>query len=359
MKSSTPLFGVALLAIALIGCKAEPEAARQAQPRVPVTTLTLAPTAWRDTLEAVGTAKARESVVLTAKITETVRRINFTDGQKVNAGDVLVELTSGQQVASLAEAQAMAVDSASQYKRQQDLVDKGTISRSVFDTAKASRDSNAARVNALRAQLSDRVVTAPFSGVLGLRQVSLGALVTPGTVITTLDDISSIRFDFPIAEVHLAAITPGHEIVAHSVAFPATEFRGTVKSLDSRIDPVTRSVLVRAELPNPDSLLRGGMLLTARVLQPERQTLVIPEIAVTQVGLKSSVFRVKADDTVEQVNVKLGARRRGEVEVLEGVEVGDRIVIEGTVRLRDGSRIVEGVEKYGPAEKPADEGKSL
>ncbi len=355
MKSFTPLFGVALLVLALSGCKAEPDAAPQEQPRVPVTTMTLAPTAWRDTLEAVGTAKARESVVLTAKITEAVRKINFTDGQNVNAGDVLVELTSGQQVASLAEAQAMAVDSASQYKRQQDLVAKGTISRSVFDTARASRDSNAARVNALRAQLSDRVVTAPFSGVLGLRQVSVGALVTPGTVITTLDDISSIRFDFPIAEVHLAALTPGHEIVAHSVAFPASEFRGTVKSLDSRIDPVTRSVLVRAEIPNPDGLLRGGMLLTAQVLQPQRQTLVIPEIAVTQVGLESSVFRVKNDDTVESVKVKLGARRRGEVEVLDGVNAGDRIVIEGTVRLRDGSRIVEDLAKDAPAEKPADE----
>lgn len=358
MKSFTPLFAVALIAVALIGCKAEPEAVPTAQPPVPVTTLTLQPAAWRDSLEAVGTAKARESVTLTAKITEAVRKINFTDGQNVNAGDVLVELTSGQQVASLAEAQAMAVDSASQYKRQQDLVDKGTISRSVFDTAKASRDSNAARVNALRAQLSDRVVTAPFSGVLGLRQVSVGALVTPGTVITTLDDVSSIRFDFPIAEVNLSALKVGDEIIAHSVAFPDREFRGTVKSLDSRIDPVTRSILVRAEIPNPDGLLRGGMLLTAQVLQPDRQTLVIPEIALIQVGLESSVFRVKPDDIVEQVTVKLGARRRGEVEVVDGVKAGDRIVIEGTVRLRDGSQIVDDSAKATPAEKVADEGKS-
>ena len=357
MKSSTSLFGVLLLALALIGCKGEPDAASAQQPPVPVTTLTLQPSAWRDTLDAVGTAKARESVVLTAKITETVRKINFSDGQKVNAGDVLVELTSGQQVAALAEAQAVAVDSAAQYQRLQDLVSKGTISKSVFDTAKASRDSNAARVNALRAQLADRVVTAPFSGVLGLRQVSLGALVTPGTVITTLDDTSSIRFDFPIAEVHLAALSPGHEIIAHSVAYPDRDFRGTVESLDSRVDPITRAVLVRAVIPNPDGLLRGGMLLTAKVLQPERQTLVLPEIAVTQVGLESSVFRVKPDETVEQVKVKLGARRRGEVEIIEGVKAGDRIVVEGTVRLRDGSRIVEGSAKDAP-EQSTDETKS-
>lgn len=356
MKSSSPLFCVALLALALIGCKAEPDAAPTEQPPVPVTTLKLQPTEWRDMLEAVGTAKAHESVVLTAKITETVRKINFSDGQKVSAGDVLVELTSGQQVAALAEAQAVAVDSASQYQRQQDLVSKGTISKSVFDTARASRDSNAARVNALRAQLADRVVTAPFSGVLGLRQVSIGALVTPGTIITTLDDISSIRFDFPVAEVHLATLTPGHEIVAHSIAFPDREFRGTVTSLDSRVDPISRAVLVRAEIPNDEGLLRGGMLLTAQVLQPERQTLVLPEIAVTQVGLESSVFRITSENAAESVKVKLGARRRGEVEIVEGLKAGDRIVIEGTVRLRDGSRVVEG-DGAVPAEKPVDEGK--
>lgn len=353
MKCFSRLFATLSLALMLFGCKAEPDAAPREQAPLPVTTLTLQTSAWRDTLEVVGTAKARESVVLTAKIAETVRKINFNDGQQVNAGDVLVELTSGQQVAALAEAQAVAVDSASQYKRQQDLVDKGTISKSVFDTARASRDSNAARVNALRAQLSDRVVTAPFSGVLGLRQVSLGALVTPGTEITTLDDISSIRFDFPVAEVHLAALTPGHEIIARSVAFPDQEFRGEVVSLDSRIDPVTRAVLVRAEIPNPDNLLRGGMLLTAQVLQPQRQTLVLPEIAVTQIGLESSVFRVKDDDTVESVKVKLGARRRGEVEILEGVKSGDRIVVEGIVRLRDGSRIIESAAD-APTEEPAD-----
>ncbi|MEO7917516.1 MAG: efflux RND transporter periplasmic adaptor subunit [Dokdonella sp.] len=341
MKFPFPLLTTALLILAVAGCKAEPDDAPQAQPPVPVTTLVLAKTGWSDTLEAVGTAKANESVVLTAKITEQVRKISFEDGQQVNAGDVLVSLTSGQQVAALAEAQAMAVDSASQFRRQQDLVKQGTISKSVFDTAQATRDSGAARVNALRAQLADRVVTAPFSGVLGLRQVSLGALVTPGTVITTLDDVSSIRFDFPIAEVHLAALTPGHEIIARSAAYPDREFHGTVESLDSRVDPVTRAVLVRAVIPNPDGLLRGGMLLTAKVLQPERQTLVLPEIAVVQVGLESSAFRVKADDTVEQVKVALGARRRGEVEILDGLSVGDRIVIEGTMRLREGASIVE------------------
>lgn len=341
MKVFTLLPAFALLGLVLAGCKAEQAAAPSAAPPVVVTTTTLASKGWSDSIDAVGTARARESVVLTAKITETIRKINFSDGQKVNAGDVLVEMTSGQQVAALAEAQAMAVDSAGQFERQQDLVKQGTVSRAVFDTARASRDSNAARVSALRAQLADRVVTAPFSGVLGLRQVSVGALVTPGTVITTLDDISTIKFDFPVAEVYLAALAPGHEVIARSAAYPGREFRGKVTSLDSRIDAVSRAVIVRAEIPNPDGLLRGGMLLTASVLQPERQALAVPEIAIIQTGLEATVFRVGADDKAEQVKVKLGARRRGEVEVLEGLESGDRIVVDGTVKLRSGAIVAE------------------
>lgn len=341
MKASTSLFAVVAMGLALAGCKAEQAAAPTVAPPIAVTTTTLAPKGWSDTIDAVGTAKARESVALTAKITETVRKINFTDGQKVNAGDVLVELTSGQQVAALAEAQAMAVDSARQFQRQQDLVKQGTVSRAVFDTAQAGRDSSGARVSALRAQLADRVVTAPFSGVLGLRQVSLGALVTPGTLITTLDDISTIQFDFPVAEVYLAALAPGHEVIARSAAYPDREFRGKVVSLDSRIDAVSRAVIVRAEIPNPDGLLRGGMLLTASVLQPERQTLAVPEIVIVQIGLDATVFRVDAEDKVSQVKVKLGARRRGEVEVLEGLKAGDRIVVDGIVKLRSGATIVE------------------
>lgn len=349
MKATHSLLAAALIALALVGCKAEQAAAPPPPAAIHVTTTTLATKGWSDTIDAVGTAKARESVVLTAKITETVRKINFSDGQQVNAGDVLVELTSGQQVAALAEAQAVAVDAARQFQRQQDLVAKGTVSRAVFDTARSSRDSNNARVSALRAQLSDRVVTAPFSGVLGLRQVSTGALVTPGSVITTLDDISTIKFDFPVAEVYLAALAPGHAVIARSAAYPGKEFHGSVVSLDSRIDPVSRAIIVRAEIPNPDGLLRAGMLLTASVMQPERQTLAVPEIAIVQIGLESTVYRVAADDKVEQVKVKLGARRRGEVEVLDGLQAGDRIVLDGIVKLRSGATITEAKPAAAPA----------
>ncbi len=318
-------------------------------PAVMVTTAIVQTAPWVDAIEALGTTKARESVTLTAKITETVRRVNFQDGQNVEAGDVLVELTSGQQVAALAEAQATYKDAERLMTRNEDLVRQGTVSRQVGDTARATHDSTKARVDLLRAQLSDRVVTAPFSGVLGLRQISAGALVTPGTVITTLDDIDTIKLDFAVPESLLAALVPGQEVIGRSAAFPGREFKGKVTSLDSRVDPVTRAVQVRAEFPNKDHALRAGMLLSTQVLRAPRDTLAVPEIAVVQIGSNSYIYRVKPDDTVEDVVVKLGARRRGEVEVVEGLEPGVRIVVDGTVKLRSGSRITEAAKVQGAA----------
>ena len=330
-------------ALALAACSRDDRAAQSGAPApaIPVGTARVAPTHWVDVIEAVGTTKARESITLTAKITETVRKVNFTDGQTVAAGDVLVELTSGQQVAALAEAQATFRDAERLKNRNSDLVRQGTVSRQVFDTSQATHDSTKARVDLLRAQLSDRVVTAPFAGVLGLRQVSQGALVTPGTVITTLDDIDVINVDFAVPERHLATIAPGQDVIARSTAYRDREFKGKVVSLDSRIDPVTRAVLVRAEFANADHALRAGMLMTVNVLLPGRDVLVVPEIAIIQVGVDSFAFRVKDDDSVEQVKVALGARRRGEVEILSGLDAGARIVVEGTVKLRDGAKIRE------------------
>jgi len=151
-----------------------------------------------------------------------------------------------------------------------------------------------------------------------------------------------------VPERHLAAIVPGQDVIARSAAFRGREFTGKVVSLDSRIDPVTRAVLVRAEIANGDHALRAGMLLTVNVLQPGREVLVVPEIAIVQVGTESFAFRVGADDTVEQVKVSLGARRHSEVEVVAGLEAGMRVVVDGTVKLRSGARIKDS----SPAQAP-------
>jgi len=294
---------------------------------------------WQDEIRALGTAQANESVTVTAKVTETVTAVNFTDGDVVEAGDVLVDLSGRAEVAQLEAAQATYVEASKQYERLSGLVKQGTIPRSQLDTQLAVRDAARARADAIRAALADRVITAPFAGVLGFRRVSPGALVTPGTVIATLDDIRTIKLDFPVPEAHFGHIAPGQAVLAHSLAYPEQAFTGTVTAIGSRVDPLTRAVTIRAELPNPAARLRPGMLLSVRLLLPERTTLAVPEIAVVQVGTQAFLFRVKDDDTVEQVEVTLGARRRGSVEIVSGIEAGSRIVVDGTVKLRPGSKV--------------------
>ena len=338
--------------LALAGCGAEPPAASR-PPAATVTTTVVASRPWNDAIEALGTARANESVLVTAKVTETVVRVNFEDGDLVEAGDVLVDLSGRAEVAGLAEAAAAYRESQQQFQRQQQLTAQKLIPASQLDTQRAMMESARARLDATRARLSDRVITAPFAGVLGFRQVSPGTLVSPGTTIASLDDVSVMKLDFAIPEGFLAALAKGQEISATSNAYPGQEFSGRVTTVDSRIDPITRAVTVRAEIPNPDRLLRPGMLLSLRVFQPERQAVVVPEISVVQVAQNAHVFRVLPDATVEQVPVKLGQRRRGEVEVVEGLAAGDRVVVDGTVKLRQGSSVVEAPAKPAAAAAPA------
>lgn len=341
MTSGRRLLFPLLLALALSACGGDEPRQAGGPPAATVTTAVVQPKPWSDTLEALGTAHANESVMLTAKVTETVVRVNFEDGDLVEAGAVLVDLSGRVEVAGLEEAAAAYREAEQQYRRQQQLASQKLIPAGQLDAQRATMEAARARLDATRARLADRVITAPFAGVLGFRQVSPGTLVTPGTTIASLDDISVIKLDFAVPETFLSALGAGQPVTARSAAWPDREFAGEVATIDSRVDPVTRAVTVRATLPNPDRLLRPGMLLTVRVFQPERQALVVPEISVVQVARDAHVFRLRDDGTVEQVEVRLGQRRRGEVEVIEGLSAGDRIVVDGTVKLRDGSRVTE------------------
>jgi membrane fusion protein (multidrug efflux system) len=328
----------ALLATAS-GCDNDIAGASAAPPATQVVTGRVAQLQWRDTIEALGTTRANESVTLTAKVSETVRKVAFESGDVVSVGDVLVDLSSGAQLAGLEEARAAYQEAERQLKRQQELADRQLVSVSQIDTQRAARDAALARMNVVRAALSDRVITAPCDGVLGLRQVSPGSLVTAGTPMATLDDISVITLEFSVPERLISMLARGQDITARSETWPGRAFEGRVASVDSRVDPVTRSVAVRAEIPNPDRLLRPGMLMSVQLFREPRDTLVVPEIAIMQVGMQSFVYRVTAEQTAERVQVELGARRKGEVEIVSGLTAGERIVIEGTVKLRDGARV--------------------
>jgi membrane fusion protein (multidrug efflux system) len=312
-------------------------------------------TALYDTVEALGTAQANESVTLTAKVTDTVRRVNFEDGDFVEAGSVLVELTNQEEEALLAEARANLDDAENQLRRQEEIADRGLGARSDLDLARSRAAASEARLNSVIARLKDRVITAPFSGVLGFRQVSPGTLVSANTAITSIDDISVIKLDFTVPETFLDAMKPGAKVIANSVSYPDRDFEGTVRTVSSRVDPVTRAFTVRAHIPNDDRALRPGMLLTVDVVTAEHLALVVPEGAVFQVQNRAYVYRVDGE-TAWQQQIEVGGRRFGVVEVLSGLKEGDQIVTEGIVKLRDGItiRIQPGetaiTERSGPVE---------
>lgn len=314
-----------------------------------VTIAEVSEAAWIDRIEAIGTARASESIAITSKLSERVERVRFESGQRVAAGQVLVDLDVGGDVADLAAARTAADEAQRQYARQSQLAEQKLIPVSQIDAQRAVRDAAQARVQQARARVADRAIVAPFAGVLGLREVSPGQLLGPGTIITTLDVIDNMQVDFSVPEVHLSKLREGLAIEARSDAWAGEVFRGQVLSVDSRVDVATRSVIVRATVSNPQNRLLPGMLLTLDLLQSERQALAVPEIAVMQTGNVSFVYRVDAEGKAQRVPVRLGVREPGRVEVLEGLAAGDRIVVDGTVKLRPGQAVVEAAPPAAPA----------
>ncbi len=292
-----------------------------------------------DTVEALGTALANESVTLTAKVTDTVRRVNFEDGDYVEAGSVLIELTNQEEEALLAEARANLEDAETQLRRLVEVSAAGLAPASDLDMARSRAAASEARLNTVVARLRDRLIQAPFSGVLGFREVSPGTLLTPNTPITTLDDISTIKLDFTVPEIYLGAIVPGAKVFAQSAGFVDRSFEGTVRTIGSRVDPVTRAVTVRAHIANDARELRPGMLLTVRVVMAERDALVVDEGAVFEISGQAYVFSVDAESVAHERTIDIGERRFGRVEVLDGLKEGERVVVEGTIKLRDGMRV--------------------
>ncbi len=294
-----------------------------------------------DSVEALGTLRANESVALTVSVTETVTAIHFEDGDRVQAGKVLVEMTSREEHALLEEARATVVEAKQQYQRIKSLVAQDTAAKSLLDERRREWLTAQARLTAIESRLADRLVHAPFSGVVGLRNISVGALVEPGDVITTLDDISVMKLDFSVPSTYLGTLEPGLAIVARTRAYANREFRGEVKGIDSRVDPVTRSIVVRALLPNENGELKPGMLMQIELLANPREGLVIPEESLMPQGEKQYVLVVNESDgnKVMRREVRLGGRRPGEVEVLKGLAPGDKVITDGTIKVRPGQQV--------------------
>lgn len=292
------------------------------------------------TVEAVGTVKANEAVDVTSVTAGLVTRVAFNEGSFVRAGETLVELDPTQVRAALEEAQAALAQSRSQFERSKELAITQAISAAHLQQLASDMARDEARVSAARARLADTVIRAPFAGRLGLRHVSLGSLVSPGTVITTLDDIRTVKVDFAVPESVFPALHVGLPVGGSTVAYPGHQFNGEVASVDTRIDPVTRSASVRARFENSDGRLAPGMFLTLRLTSKPRTTLTVPERAVLSDQGKQYVY-VATEGVASRREVQLGDRVPGKAEVLQGLAPTDIIVIDGALKLREGSRITE------------------
>lgn len=303
-------------------------------------------------IEAIGTANSNEAVDVTSKTSNIVTAIHFRDGQQVKVGDVLVELDRAQASAELAAATADYGDSVSQFNRSRELFATQSLSKAQYEQLEATMKANEARVAAARAKVADTYIRAPFSGRVGLRRVSLGTLISPGTVITTLDDTSAIKVDFAVPDVYVGELREGQTVKATTTAYTGRAFEGRVVSVDSRIDPTTRSVTVRAIVPNRDAALKPGMFLTVQLAKEQRKALVIPEEALVPEQARQFVYVMK-NGTVAKREIRIGRREPGRVEVADGLREGDRVVTEGTLKLREGAAVQELKVASSPAVQAA------
>ena len=295
-----------------------------------------------DTLEALGTLRANESVEITAKVADTISAVRFSDGEEVSAGDVLVEQTDTEEAALLQEAESLAEEARRQFERIESLVVQGSASESLLDERRQNWRTASARESAVRSRLKDRLITAPFSGRVGLRRISPGALVSPGDVITTLVDDSSMKLDFTIPSIYLDTVRVGTAIDETTAVYPQRKFRGSVSSVDSTIDPVTRSITVRAVLPNADKALVPGMLMTLELRRNPRSAIVISEETIIPRGSETHVLVVNQSvmpNIAEQRSVVLGRRLAGKVEVRSGLREGETIISHGTLKVRPGAPV--------------------
>lgn len=305
----------------------------------PVEVISLVPQRVVEELQAVGTLRSNQSVLLRTEVTGRVEKIGFRDGAAVKQGQLLIGLDAALNEAEVAQAKAELELAKANLKRTADLASKNFVSGSAQDTAESNVQVLAARLQLAQARLAKMRVLAPFDGVVGIRAVSVGDVVRDGTDLVNVEDISRLKVDFRLPERAFTQLKAGLPIEVTADALPGVTYRGRIDAINPRIDAAGRSLEVRAELPNTDSRLRPGMFARVRVVVADRPSAyLVPEEAIVPQGDSFFVFRV-VDGLARRVPVKLGVRREGQVELLDNVKAGDRIVTAGVRVQRDGQPV--------------------
>ena len=305
-----------------------------------------------DDVQAVGSLRAVQSVVVRPEVSGRVAAIGFRDGQPVRRGQLMVQLDDSVQAAQLLQAQAQAGIAKTNLQRSRELLAQGFVSQSVVDQNAAALEVAQAQVALSQAQVARLRVLAPFDGLAGIRQVNVGDYLKDGADIVGLENLSALYVDFRLPERYTAQLRPGLAVEVTLDSRPGQLLRGLVEALDAQVDANGRSLLVRARIDNTGGQLRAGMFARTRVAFAEREgALVVPEEALVPLGTQQVVYRVvDGPQGVQAVRqpVRIGLRQPGSVEILEGLSAGDRVVTAGQSRLRGETSAVRLVDLDNP-----------
>ncbi|MCG7598465.1 efflux RND transporter periplasmic adaptor subunit [Halomonas sp. McH1-25] len=373
MKTVVRLIVVLILLALVLGgifgwkyLKMQEMAAQQSQPQppVPVDSVQLVAENWRPELKSVGSMRAVNGVAVSNEVAGMVSEIAFESGQRVSQGEILVKLDDSVDQAALAALEAQARLTNETFRRYSDLLPRNAISQSQYDEAQANYQAARADVAQQRAQMDKKTIRAPFDGVVGLRQVDFGEYIAVGTPIVDLNMLDPIYVDYSVPEKQLGSIQAGRSVEVRVAAYPDEVFPGEIQAIAPAIDESSRTLEVRATLANPERKLRPGMFADVRTLasEPER-VLTLPRTALAFNTYGDYVFLVTENDqeqlVAKRTQVTTGRTRGDQIEIVDGLEAGDRVVAVGQLRLRDGQPVSlvneEGAAAVNDDQEPGDQ----
>lgn len=322
----------------VVAAPAVKESATESSSKVKVEVAAVNQVRLERSVSAVGTLRSHDSVMLRPEISGRIAEINFSEGGKVEKGQVLVRLDDSVAKAKLQQARANLKLAGSQYRRSVELSKQGFVSSQARDDAASNLAVQQAAVALAEAELGKTAIQAPFDGLVGLRTVSVGDYVGPGTDLVPIEAIDPLNVDFRIPEQFLRAVAVGSRLQVSFDALAGFEREGSVGAISPQVDVGGRSLLLRAHIPNPDDLLRPGLFARVHLELAEAQGLVVPESALSPSGDAQYVYRVE-DGVVKRVMVEIGQRMGAHVEIVSGLNEGDEVIVSGLQKVRDGVEV--------------------
>ncbi|MCS4504190.1 efflux RND transporter periplasmic adaptor subunit [Arhodomonas aquaeolei] len=318
--------------------------ANQPQPPATIATATAREVSWRPGIQSVGSVSPVQGIEITTEVAGKISEVSFESSSRVKDGDVLVQLDDSVDQASLRGLKADRELARVQFERNANLLPKRAVSQSQYDEAKARYEAARAQVAEQEARIAKKVIRAPFDGLLGIKQVDQGEYITAGQSLVTLTALDPIYVDYAVPERRFGDLRNGQTVQIRVSAYPERQFEGEITAIDSGVDEGTRSVNVRATLPNPDDVLRPGMFARVQTLMPEERTVVVvPRTAISYNTYGDFVYVVTGNDGGQRVAkrraVTTGATQSGSVEITDGLSAGEEVVRAGLVKLRDGQPV--------------------